>query len=75
MIGFVEMEYGVSMVGDCIIDHGVLIVGVTLMVGIGRDGFDPLEADAAAPELRFLRPTDVDELEAADEDCCTGPAG
>ena len=56
--------------GDCIIDQGVLIEGVTLILGITRAGLEALEAAAAAaaPELRFLRP--AAELEAADADCC-----
>lgn len=55
--GFVEIEYGVRMVGDCIIDHGVVIVGVTLIVGITLAGLAGALADAAAAAaLRFRRP-------------------
>lgn len=32
--GLVEIEYGVNMVGDCIMDQGELKVGATLIVGI-----------------------------------------
>lgn len=68
MMGFVEIEYGVRMVGDCIIDQGVLMVGVTLIIGMGRAGRDPLEAAAAAaPALRFRRPSWFVDAAAADE--------
>lgn len=57
MTGLVEIEYGVRMVGDCIIDHGELIVGVTLIDGITLTGRAALEAAAAAEEaLRLRRP-------------------
>lgn len=53
--GFVEMEYGVKMVGDCIMDQGELMVGVTLMVGMTRGGVEEPAAAAAAAELLRLR--------------------
>lgn len=54
--GLVEIEYGVRMVGDCIIDHGELMVGVTLIVGITRAGLaPPAEAEAAAAPALLLR--------------------
>lgn len=46
--GLVDIEYGVNMVGDCIMDQGELMVGVTLIVGITRTGAGAAAADAAA---------------------------
>lgn len=59
-VGFVETEYGVRMVGACIIENGDVMVGVTLIVGTNFTlaGFeDDADAEAAAaPAPRFLRP-------------------
>lgn len=54
--GLVEIEYGVRIVGDCIIENGDATLGVTLIVGIilTGAGFAPDAAAAAAD--RFLRP-------------------
>lgn len=71
IVGFVEIEYGVRMVGDCIIENGDVTVGVTLIVGITRNGFGALAlAAAAAAALLFLLPAAADEADdppAADE--------
>lgn len=69
-VGFVEIEYGVRMVGDCIIENGEVTVGVTLIVGMTRIGFDPPEAAAAAAALLFLRP----DAPAADDEADEEPA-
>ena len=63
MLGFVEIEYGVRMVGDCIRENGEERVGVTLIAGITRAFGGLAEADeaaaAAAPDdgLRFFLPS------------------
>lgn len=57
--GFVDIEYGVSIVGDCMIEYGELTLGDTLMVGITLTGagLGPDEAEAAAaPAERLRRP-------------------
>lgn len=56
MTGFVEMLYGVRMVGDCIMDQGELMLGVTLIVGTNFTAGLAAEAAADAPALRFRRP-------------------
>lgn len=76
-VGFVEIEYGVKIVGDCIIENGDEILGETLMVGITLTGLEPLDAAAAAAALRFLRrPADEAEAAAAEPPpvCITGRA-
>lgn len=61
-VGFVETEYGVRMVGACIIENGDVMVGVTLIVGTNftlagfEDDADAEAAAAPAPAPRFLRP-------------------
>lgn len=56
--GFVEIEYGVSIVGACIIEKGDVKVGETLIVGmnLALAGLELADAAAAAaPAARFLR--------------------
>lgn len=53
-MGFVEIEYGVRMVGDCMMEKGVVMDGVTLKAGTHRIDFGPEDAEAATA-LRFLR--------------------
>lgn len=65
-VGFVEIEYGVKMVGDCMIENGDETLGEMLIVGMTRTGREPPEAAAAAaaPALRFLLPADAAEAAA-----------
>lgn len=63
-MGFVEIEYGVRMVGDCMMEKGVVIDGVTLKPGTHRIDFVPDDVEAATA-LRFLRPPAIAAAAAA----------